>query len=188
MLIIRYRLGSLPSSHRQIEPELMRRLMNDNQIRDISGRIQTKGLNLLEGRSTVGSIAEDDEFSSDEMARFWSNPKNIQESTFTGREPFPGEMLGPSDINVLLSEPMLDLMVEYYTATYLNHNFKAPFREGPDDSIIIRITINKFGRCRIGSEVFGSALSSRYVKSSFVLANFITSDDRVDCYPVKFDI
>ena len=78
---------------------------------------------------------------------------------------------------------MLDLMVEYYNATYESHDFKAPFDHGPEDSIIIgRVTINMFGRCRIGSEVFGSTMSSRHVKSSFVLANFVTSDDNVDCY------
>ena len=180
---IGYRLGSLPSSHRQIEPELMRRLMNDNRIRDISGYIQTKGLSFLGGRSTVGSIAEDDEFSSDELRRFWFNSRNIQESTITGSEAFPGEMLGPTSANVILSDFMLNLMVEYYTGTYVNYNFKAPFREGTDDSIIIRVQINKFGRCRIGSEVFGSAMSSRYINSSFVLVNFITRDDEVDCYP-----
>jgi hypothetical protein len=180
---IGYRLGSLPSSHRQIEPELMRRLMNDNRIRDISSQVQTKGLNFLDGRSIVGSISEDDEFSSDDMRRFWFNPKNIQESTFTGSKAFPREMLGPTSENILLSNSMLDLMVEYYNSTYIDYNFEAPFREGTDDSIIIRVQINKFGRCRIGSEVFGSTSSSRYVNSSFVLVNFVTSDDKVDCYP-----
>src|SRR5207245_5621684 len=78
---------------------------------------------------------------------------------------------------------MLDLMVEYYLASYENFDFQAPFDDGPEDSIVIsRVTINKFGRCRIGSEVFGSTMSSRHVKSSFILVNFITRDDNVDCY------
>ena len=47
----------------------MRRLMNDNRIRDISSsaNVQIKGLGLLDNRTTVGSLSEDDEFSSDEM-------------------------------------------------------------------------------------------------------------------------
>ena len=46
---------------------------------------------------------------------------------------------------------MLDLMVEYYLASYENFDFQAPFDDGPEDSIVIsRVTINKFGRCRIG--------------------------------------
>jgi hypothetical protein len=163
----------------------MRRLMNDNRIRDISSsaNFQTKGLELLDNRSTVGSLSEDDEFLSDEMERFWFNSRNILESTVTGCEAFPGEMLRPNSENIILTKSMLDLMVEYYNATYESHDFKAPFDHGPEDSIIIsRVTINMFSRCRIGSEVFGSTMSSRHVKSSFVLANFVTSDDNVDCY------
>jgi hypothetical protein len=158
--------------------------MNDNRIREISSsvNIRTKGLDLLDNQTVVGSLLEDDEYSSDEMKRFWSNSKNIRESIITGCEPFPGEMLSPK-FDVILSKSMLDLMVEYYTATYETHNFKAPFDDGPEDSIILsRITINKFGQCRIGSEVFGSAMSSRHVKSSFILANFITFDNQIDCY------
>src|SRR5205085_5999851 len=83
----------------------------------------------------------------------------------------------------MLSKKILDLMVEYYLASYENFDFQAPFDDGPEDSIVIsRVTINKFGRCRIGSEVFGSTMSSRHVKSLFILVNFITRDDNVDCY------
>src|SRR5207247_9383874 len=78
---------------------------------------------------------------------------------------------------------MLDLMVKYYLASYENFDFQAPFDDGPEDSIVISLfIINKFGRCRIGSEVFCSTMSSRHVKSSFILVNFITRDDNVDCY------
>ena len=160
----------------------MRRLMNDNRIREISDLYQTKGLNLLDNRTTVGSLSEVDEYSSDEMERFWSNSRNIQESVITGCEPFPGEMLNFTSEN-LLNKSMLDLMVGYYTATYVSNNFKGPFGDGPEDSIILRVTIKKFSRCRIGSEVFGSAITSRHSKNSFVLSNFITVNDEVDCFP-----
>ena len=173
----------MPSSHRQIEPELMRRLMNNNRIREISSSNSSMNFNLLDNRNPVDSLSENDEYFSDEMERFWSNSRNIQESIITGREAFPGEMLRPSSENVLLSKTMLDLMVKYYTASYETHNFRAPFDDSPEDSITLsRVTINKFGRCRIGSEVFGLTMSSRHVKSSFILANFTTADNRVDCY------
>jgi hypothetical protein len=159
----------------------MRRLMNDNRIREISSSIDIQGLNLLDSRTTVGSLSENDEYSYDEMERFWSNSRNIRESIATGSEPFPGEMLNPTS-DVLLIKEMLDLMVDYYFASYEKFDFKAPFDDGPEDAIIIRVTINKFGRCRIGSEVFGSTMSPRHVKSSFILVNFITRDDKVDCY------
>ncbi|GET65200.1 hypothetical protein GLOIN_2v1775288 [Rhizophagus irregularis DAOM 181602=DAOM 197198] len=177
-------LGSLPTSNRQIEPEIMRRIMNDNRIGDIiSSDIQTKGLELLEDRPTTGSISAADQFSSDELERFWLNAKNIQESTITGCEPFPGEMLKPSS-EAIMTESMLELMVAFYNASYIEmYKFRKPADEIIQDSITIRVKINQFGRCRIGSEVFGSAMSVRNTKSSYVLAKFITSDGKVDSYP-----
>src|SRR5207248_6154437 len=160
----------------------MRRLMNDNRIREISSSVDIRGLNLLDSRTTVGSLSENDEYSYDEMERFWSNSRNIRQSIATGSEPFPEEMLNPKS-EIVLSKEMLDLMVKYYFASYEKFDFQAPFDDGPEDSIIIsHITINKFGRCRISLEVFGLTISSRHVKSLFILVNFITRDDKVDCY------
>ena len=81
------------------------------------------------------------------MHRFWLSSINIQESLITGSESFPGEMLKPSDENVLLSSSMLDLMVEYYKATYEMLEFRKLFEEGVADLVIICITKNKFRRC-----------------------------------------
>src|SRR5881227_2931362 len=122
------------------------------------------------------------------MERFWSNSRNIRQLIATGSEPFPREMLN-SQSEIVLSKKMLDLMVEYYLASYENFDFQAPFNDGLEDSIVIsHITINKFGRCRISSEEFGSTMSSCHVKSSFILVNFITRDDKVDCYAGQVSI
>ena len=161
----------------------MRRMMFDTQIMSKSSEIETKGTELLEIRPNVGSLSATDEFSSDEMYRFLLHSKNVQNSAITGREAFPGEMLRPSSEDIIMMAEMLDRMVEYYTATYEMYNFRKPFEEGAENSVIIRVKINKFGRCRIGSEIFGSALSARHIKSSFIRAKFITSDGSVDCYP-----
>jgi hypothetical protein len=167
-----------------VEPEIMRRLMNDNRIANLTNSgIETKGLDLLNNRPTVGSLSAADNFSSDEMHRFWLNSRVIQGSVMTGNERFPGEMLSPSFKNVLLPNSMLDLLVEYYIATYESFEFRRPSIGGVPNAIIIRVKMNQFGRCRIGSEIFGSAVSFRYVKSSFVLARFVTDDGSVDCYP-----
>ena len=41
-------LGLLPNSNRKIEPEIMRRLMFDNQVSNIiNSGVETKGLDLL---------------------------------------------------------------------------------------------------------------------------------------------
>ena len=115
-------LGSLPNSNRKIEPELMRRLMFDSQVISSSG-VEMKGLELLDKQSSIGSLLVTDEFSSDEMHRFWMNSQDIQASQVSGSEDFPGEFLKPSFNNTLLSSEILDLMVKYYLATYVLFDF-----------------------------------------------------------------
>ena len=73
------------------------------------------------------------------------NLRNIQESPITECETFSGEMLKPTS-EIVSSNELLDRIVEYYIATYEMYNFRKPFGEGPDDSIIINIKINKFRR------------------------------------------
>ena len=99
----------------------MRRMIFDNQIDEL--RVETKGLELLSNRPSVGSLSKTDEFSSDELHRFWLNSRNIEESPITGSEDFPGEMLKPYAKNITLSTQMLDLMVEYYNAAYESLEF-----------------------------------------------------------------
>ncbi|CAB4403355.1 unnamed protein product [Rhizophagus irregularis] len=134
-------LGSLPNSNRKIESELMRRLMFDKQIENIisSSGIEVKGLELLNSQRTIGSLSVyTDEFLSDEMHRFWLNSQNIKDSQISGKEGFPGEFLKPVSHNILLSSEMLNLMVEYYNATYESFGFRRPLVEGLDNDIIIR--------------------------------------------------
>jgi len=177
-------LGNLPNSNRQIEPELMRRLMFDNQIDSIiSSGVATKGLDLLNRRPSVGSLSDTDQYSSDEIYRFQMNSQNILESQISGSEQFPGEFLKPTSDNVIISNEMIDLIIEYYSATYTNFKFRKPFGKGPKNSIIIGIKFDKFGRCRISSELFGLTMSLRHVKSSYILAKFITNNGSVDYYP-----
>ncbi len=97
--------------------------MFDAQIEDIkSFRVETKGLELLENRPTVGSLSATDRFSSDEIRRFLLYSRNIKESVITGCKAFSGEMLRPYFNNILLSNEILDRMVKYYEAAYENQD------------------------------------------------------------------
>jgi len=78
---------------------------------------------------------------------------------------------------------MAYLMIEYYRLIYVNLKLRKPFSEGIENDTIIQIKMNKFGKCQIGSEVFGSLMSLRHVKSSYILSKFINKDGSVDCYP-----
>ena len=64
-------LGLLPNSNRKIEPEIICRLMFDNQVSNIiNSGVETKGLDLLNNWPSVGLLSEADQFSADEMQRF----------------------------------------------------------------------------------------------------------------------
>ncbi|EXX50506.1 hypothetical protein GLOIN_2v1786477 [Rhizophagus irregularis DAOM 181602=DAOM 197198] len=116
----------------------------------INSRENVKGLELLNNRAFVGSLAEADEFSADEMERFWLNSQNIQQSIVTGSESFPGEILGPASENIVMSNSMLDLLVEYYLTTYETLEFRKPFGESHENSRIIsvKMTSENFLGCR----------------------------------------
>jgi hypothetical protein len=159
--------------------------MNNNQINSIinSGIVDTKGLDILGTKPSVSSISETDEFTSDKMERYLLYSQNIKESLIAEYKAFSEKMLSPSLEKVLISNEIFDIMVDYYNATYLTYNFQKPFREEPKDSIVIPVKMSQFRRCRIGSKTFGSKMSSRHVKNSFIVAKFITADNDVDVYP-----
>src|SRR3989337_3225358 len=104
------------------------------------------------------------------------NSRNIKESNVTSSELFSGEFLKPSFDNIIISNEMLDLMVEYYNATYRTFDFRKPFDKDSEDGIMIQVKMNQFERCQIGSKIFESLMSLRHVKNSYILAKFITND------------
>ncbi len=163
----------------------MQRLMTDLQVNNIiSSGIETKGLEIFNNQPSVGSLSDTNEFSTDEMYRFLMNSRNIIDSPITGSEEFPGKLLKPQNENVRLENPIYDLLVEYYMNTYVNSIFRKPFTREISNSAIVLDKVNKYGRCQIGAEIFGSAASSRHIKSSYILAKFINLDGKsVDIYP-----
>ena len=52
-------------------------------------------------------------------------------------------MLRPMSDDIIITNDMLDLIVEYYMATYETLTFRRPFGEGAEDSIIITIKIKE---------------------------------------------
>jgi hypothetical protein len=159
--------------------------MTNLQVNNIiDSGIETKGLEILNSRPSVGSLSDTNEFSTDEMYQFLMNSKNIIDSPITGSEEFPGRLLKPQSVNVRLEDSIHDLLVEYYINTYVNSTFRKPFTEELHDSVIVLNKVNQYGRCQIGAEIFGSATSQRHIKSSYILAKFINLDRKsVDIYP-----
>ena len=175
----------MPNSHCQIEPELMRRLMTETQVNDIiSSGLEVRGLELLDKRPSVGSLSNTNELSTDEMYQFLMNSRNILKLPIAGCEEFPGKFLAPQSENIQLNEQIYDLLIKYYEDTYVDLIFRKSFTEDLLNSMIVINRANRYGRCQIGAEIFGSTAASRYIKSSFVLAKFISRDGKsVDIYP-----
>ena len=79
--------------------------MADAKINDIiSSGLEVKGLGLLDIKSSVRSLSDADDFSTEEMYHFLMNLKNILESLNTGFENFSGKFLPPHFENVQLEE------------------------------------------------------------------------------------
>ncbi|CAB4429043.1 unnamed protein product [Rhizophagus irregularis] len=91
----------------------------------------------------------------------------------------PNFCFNTKGFDILDTRPSVSLISEAFPGEMLGPSSK---KEEPEDSIIICIRINQFKRCKIGSEIFSSKILCRYVKSSFVMAKFITIDDDIDVY------
>ncbi|CAG8796074.1 21053_t:CDS:1, partial [Dentiscutata erythropus] len=90
---------------------------------------EIKGVELLENRSFIGSFLETDNFSSNELRQFLLNTYNVQESSITGFERFLGEFLPLQKEHLIISDELLSLLIEYYTAAYVTMNFRKPFTD-----------------------------------------------------------
>ena len=127
-------LGSLPNSHRQIEPELMRRLIAELHVNDIiSSGSKVKGLELFNKQSSVGSLSDTNEFLTEEMHRFLMYSRNANH----GSENFPGSLLPLQFENIFLEKSIYDLLVEYYTDTYVDSTFRKPFHRDTSNSVVV---------------------------------------------------
>ena len=178
-------LGSLLNSNQKIEPELIRRLLNDHQIVSLTASLpDKKGLDLLKNQLSVESLSDADEFSSDKMNWFIFNTSNIQNSDATESEWFPGELLLPKRENSIIPSKIVDFLVEFYEVIYESLNFRKLFTETQDNSasIIVPNRAYQYRRCWIRSEYFGLDMSSQYVNSSFVLALFENQDESFNLY------
>ncbi|GBB84967.1 hypothetical protein RclHR1_11550009 [Rhizophagus clarus] len=160
----------------------MRQLMTKTQINDIiSSSSEVISIELLNKRPSVSSLSE---FLINEMYQFLMNSRNILESPITGCEEFPGIFLASRSKDIRLEEQIYDLLIEYYKDTYVDSIFRKPFTENLPNSTIVINKANRYGRCQISAEIFGSAAATRHIKSSFVLAKFINRDgNSVDNYP-----
>ena len=168
----------------------MRFMMQSSQI---ERRFNTLALNhqaifqILDLNDDTTDDNENESLESEELQAFLDISEKLVSGGATGTEDYPGELLSPIKLNVILPDDILDLLVDYYNRAYEEYNFSRP-RLDPSSStenyIAVTGNITQCGRLRIGAEYFGSILSKRYIRSSYILARFIEQrGNDIDTYP-----
>jgi hypothetical protein len=130
---------------------------------------------------------ENKSFESEELQAFLNISKELASGGATGAEIYPGEFLPPIKENVMLSDILLDLLINYYNRAYAEYNFSRPRLDSSlsnENYIAVTGKVTQCGRLRIGAEYFGSILSKRHIRSSYILVRFINQrDNDIDTYP-----
>ena len=121
----------------------------------------TEVLKLIQSRATSGSLAADDNFEFGELCRFRKTFTQEIDDTIIGSEPFPGKMLTPCRNRVALPDNIYQILTDYYNNAYeLSFvTISESILAGSIDSIVVPNMVDQFGRVRISTEIFGSAMA-----------------------------
>lgn len=182
-------LGSFPNSHRQIEPELLRIILQNWRLDNIlscqlNNDKLSKGLELLKPRTTTGTLAAYDELDYNELFRFRQIFCLEIDNTVNGSEAFPGEMLTPRKNRVSLPDDIYQILIDYYCNAYESKfvTIAESLSASPNDFIVTNM-VDQIGCVRISAETFGSMMAPRFSKNAHVLAKFILDNETSDLFP-----
>lgn len=143
-----------------------------------------EALKLIQPRATSGSLADYNNFDFSKLWQFREIFLQEVDDTIIGSEPFPGEMLMPRKIRVTLPDNVYQILTDYYNVAYgLQFVTIAESMTTSSDSIVVPNMVDQFGRVRISTEIFGSAMAPRYLKNANVLAKFIQDNETTDLFP-----
>ncbi|CAB4435288.1 unnamed protein product [Rhizophagus irregularis] len=178
-------LGSYKNSKRNIEPELLKIMVESSflnyYLTNCDSNILNTTLDIIKSRKSAGSLAALDDFTSDEYQNFLRLSLIENESAY-GTERFPGLLMKPRQ-ETCLPNRVLDLLVEFYNSLYEEHFVSIYSITGPNNDIVVISKIIQYGRIRIGADIFGSIQAARHEKSSYILARFEQEDGTIDTYP-----
>jgi len=119
-------LGSYSTSHRSIEPELMRILMKNTQVEFRINSADSDGARLLLDqvlplldKKVRGSLKMTENFESKDLIAYLEMADKIDTANvITGTERYPGEMIKLILSNVYLPQNIYQNLVEYYSTLY----------------------------------------------------------------------
>lgn len=140
-----------------------------------SSGLLDESLCFLIPKKVVGSLALTAE--REELNHFLSMRHNMSTlSKIYGTEPIPGQMLMPSNLEVVMPLELRRFLCEWYAVLY----------EKDQEDILgfMDLQINQHARMQIGAEIFGSMMSGRHEKNSTILAKWrAVNDESIDIYP-----
>ncbi|CAG8602089.1 5668_t:CDS:2 [Funneliformis caledonium] len=169
--------GSLHSSKRHIEPELLKIVQRYVFLDELStyangNQHLSECLSYIAFKETVGSLAAHNDFDLKKYFEFLSIVKDIKDKAGVGSEAFPGILLKLTKQVDLLSE-VLELLVKYYQSAYdCSFISLSNIHNSTSDSRVVLPKVKYFGRLRIGAEVIGSTYSVRHIRSVNILSQF----------------
>src|SRR3954449_12262957 len=123
---------------------------------------------------------ENESFESEELQAFLNISKELNAGDATGLEIYPEELLPLINENVMLSNSILNLLIDYYNRAYVEYNFsrsRLDFYLSSENYIAVIGKVSQYGRLRIRAEYFESKLSKKYIRSFYILARFINQRD-----------
>ncbi|GET54135.1 hypothetical protein GLOIN_2v1788017 [Rhizophagus irregularis DAOM 181602=DAOM 197198] len=145
-------LGSYKNSKRNIEPELLKIMVESSflnyYLTNCDSNILNTTLDIIKPRKSAGSLAALDDFTSDEYQNFLRLSLIENESAY-GTERFPGLLMKPRQ-ETCLPNRVLDLLVEFYNSLYEEHFVPIYSITGPNNDIVVISKIIQYGRIRIG--------------------------------------
>ena len=144
----------------------MRHWRLDDLVSAQSNNIKlVEALKLIQPRPTFGSLAAYDNSNYAELYQFRKVFFQEVDDTIVGSEPFPGKMLTPCKSRVALPDNIYQILTDYYNNAYGLQfvTIAELISTSSRDSIIVLNVVDQFGRVRISTEVFGSAMAPRYL-------------------------
>ncbi|GBC54246.2 hypothetical protein GLOIN_2v1776801 [Rhizophagus irregularis DAOM 181602=DAOM 197198] len=178
-------LGSYKNSKRNIEPELLKIMVESSflnyYLTNCDSNILNTTLDIIKPRKSAESLAALDDFTSDKYQNFLRLSLIENESAYE-TERFPRLLMKPRQ-ETCLPNRVLNLLVEFYNSLYEEHFVPIYSITGPNNDIVVISKIIQYGRIRIGADIFGSIQAAHHKKSSYILARFEQEDGTIDTYP-----
>ncbi|GET60541.1 hypothetical protein GLOIN_2v1776801 [Rhizophagus irregularis DAOM 181602=DAOM 197198] len=141
-------LGSYKNSKRNIEPELLKIMVESSflnyYLTNCDSNILNTTLDIIKPRKSAGSLAALDDFTSDEYQNFLRLSLIENESAY-GTERFPGLLMKPRQ-ETFLPNRVLDLLVEFYNSLYEEHFVPIYSITGPNNDIVVISKIIQYAR------------------------------------------